>query len=59
MNEKNISWEQAVRLIWNDLVFIGKQVEQECPELTKEQQNYEIGGRFDAFLKGEYDPYNG
>ena len=58
MHEKGISWEQAVRLIWNDLILIWEQVEREYPELTKEQQNLEVGGRFDAFLKGEYHPSN-
>ena len=59
MNEKGISWEQAVRLVWNDLILIWEQVDAECPGLTKEQKNYEVGGRFDAFLKGEYDLHNG
>ena len=59
MNEKGISWEQAVKLIWNDLVLISQFVEANYPDLTEEQKGYEIGGRFDAFLRGEYDPSNG
>lgn len=59
MREKHISRKQAVKLIWNDLILISKYVDQNFPELNKEEKLYEIGGRFDAFLKGEYNSQNG